>query len=245
MFNLMLFSYINYYLLGIVLVPGILLALYVQIKLTSTYNRCNTIQAQSGKTGKEVARLLLDTAGLQDIDIRTQGGDLSDYYDHRHKVVSLSPNSAENSTVGAIGVATHEIGHALQYKANYFPIKLRTFAIVFSNISSQLLWPLVLLGFIFGFGASSITLGDYFMWAGIIVFGLAVIVNLVTLPVEFDASKRALKILSTSGILTQEETAEARKMLNAAALTYVAALVVSILNLLRFVLATKSDRRRR
>lgn len=241
MLNLMLFSYINYYLLGIILVPGIILSIYAQAKVTSTYNTCNLIPAKSGKTGKEVARLLLDTAGLQNIEIRTQGGDLSDYYDHKNKLVSLSNNSANNSTVGAIGVATHEIGHALQYKANYLPVKLRTLAIHFSNFSSNLLWPLLILGCVFGFGAKS-GIGDYFIWAGIIIFGLAVVVNLVTLPVEFDASKRALKILKTSGILDSEELGAARKMLNAAALTYVAALVVSILNLLRFVLATKGDK---
>lgn len=243
MLNLMLFSYINYYLLGIIVVPGIILSLYAQAKVNSTFNKCKVINTQSGKTGKEVARLLLDTAGLQNIDIRTQGSDLSDYYDHQNKLVSLSPTSANKSSIASIAVATHEIGHAMQYKANYFPVKLRSFAIGFSNITSQLLWPLLILGMVFGFGAST-PMGDYFIWAGVISFGLAVLVNLVTLPVEFDASKRALKILKTSGILTGNETELAREMLNAAALTYVASFVVSILNLLRFLLATKSDRDR-
>lgn len=242
MLNIMLFSYINYYLLGIILLPGIILSVYAQAKVNSTFARCNTINAKSGKTGKDVARLLLDTAGLQDISIQTKGDDLSDYYDHRNKVVSLSHTSSNSPTVASIGVATHEVGHALQYKANYFPVKFRSFAIGFNNITSQLLWPLLILGFVFGFGTQTVV-GDYFIWAGVISFGLAVIVNLVTLPVEFDASKRALKILKTSSILDSEELVEARKMLSAAALTYVAALVVSILNLLRFLLATKSDRR--
>lgn len=237
----MLFSYINYYLLGIVVVPGIILSIYAQIKVNKTFNQCKQLPAQSGKTGKEVARLLLDTAGLQNINIRTQGDDLSDYYDHRNKVVSLSRTSSESSSIASIGVATHEIGHALQYKANYFPVKLRTFAIGFSNLTSQLLWPLLILGLVFGFGSATIY-GDIFIWAGVITFGLAVIVNLVTLPVEFDASKRALKILKTSGILTESETETAREMLKAAALTYVASFVVSILNLLRFLIASKSNR---
>lgn len=242
MTSLMLFSYINYYLLGIIVLPGIILSIYAQIKVNSTFAKCKSIPSQSNKTGKEVARLLLDTAGLQNIEIRTQGDDLSDYYDHRNKVVSLSKTSSNSTSIASIGVATHEIGHALQYKANYLPVKLRSFAIGFSNITSQLLWPLLILGVIFGFGSAT-SLGDIFIWAGVITFGLAVLVNLVTLPVEFDASKRALKILKTSGILTDTETEVAREMLNAAALTYVAAFVVSVLNLLRFLLATKSDRR--
>lgn len=235
MFNLLLAgTYFEYYLMGIILIPGVLLAIYAQSRVSMTFARCNKIKVQSGKTGGEVARMLLDTAGLQDITIQVQGENMSDYYDHKNKVISLSKNSFSNDTVAALGVAIHEVGHALQYKSNYAPIKLRTFAITCSNISSKLLWPLVILGFIFGFGSMNGAIGNYFVWAGLIFFGLSVLVNLVTLPVEYNASRRATKILQSSGILNTEETAECKKMLSAAALTYLASFVVSILELLRF-----------
>lgn len=236
MFNFLAGSYFEYYLMGIILIPGILLAVYAQSRVSITFARCNKIKVKSGKTGGEVARLLLDTAGLNDVTIQVRGDNMSDYYDHKNKIISLSQNSFKNDTVAALGVAMHEVGHALQYKSNYIPIKIRTLAINCSNISSKLLWPLVILGFIFGFGSTSGAVGNYFVWAGLIFFGLSILVNLVTLPVEYNASKRATKILQSSGILTTEETSECKKMLGAAALTYLAAFVVSILEFLRFFL---------
>lgn len=237
MLNLLLAgSYFEYYLMGIIVVPGILFAVYAQTRVTSTFSKCNIIYTQSGKTGAEVARMILDMAGLQDVNIQAKGENMSDYYSHKEKLISLSHNSYNNKTVAAIGVAMHEVGHALQYKSHYFPIKLRSFAIACSNISSKLLWPLVVIGFIFGFGSASGAIGSYFVWAGIIFFGLSVLVNLVTLPVEYNASRRATQILESSGILTTEENEECRKMLNAAALTYLASFVISILEFLRFFL---------
>lgn len=243
MFSFITGPYFEYYLMGIIVLPGILLGLYAQARVKSTFTRCNQIKVLSGKTGGEVARLLLDTAGLNDITIQVQGENMSDYYDHKNKVVSLSQNSFYNSTVASLGVAVHEVGHALQYKSNYLPIKLRTLAIKCSNISSRLLWPLVLIGFIFGFGSTSGAIGDYFVWAGLIFFGLSILVNLITLPVEYNASRRATNILSSSGVLTSEETSECKKMLSAAALTYLSALVVSILEFLRFFLVFANKNR--
>lgn len=233
-------AYWSYYLMGIILLPGIILSIYAQTKVNSTYNRYSDELAQSGKSAADVANLMLSVAGCNDIEVTRISGHLTDNYNPKTKVVSLSNSVYNSSSVAAIGIAAHEIGHVLQHKTHYFPMKLRSLAIGISNISSTLLWPLVIIGFIFSSLLTS-AIGSYIIWAGIAVFTLAVVVNLVTLPVEYNASKRATTILQQSGILTQEETLGAKKVLNAAALTYVAALVVSILNLLRFVLAFRSN----
>ena len=231
--------YWTYYLMGIILVPGIILGIYAQAKVNSTYNKYSKVMAKSGRTASDVAKIMLESAGCNDVSVAKIDGNLTDNYNHKTKVVSLSNSVHNSSSVAAIGIAAHEVGHVLQYKTNYLPIKLRRFAIFASNLSSTLLWPLIFIGIIFNFLIVS-SIGSIMIWAGIIVFGLSVLVNLVTLPVEYNASKRATTILQQSGILSEEETEEAGKVLKAAALTYVAALVVSILNLLRFVLAVKS-----
>ena len=232
--------YWTYYLLGILLIPGIIFSIYAQAKVTSTYNKYSKSLSESGKTAKDIAEIMLESAGCHDIEVARVEGHLTDNFNPKTKTVSLSDSVYDSSSVAAIGVAAHEIGHVLQHKTNYFPIKLRTLAITTSNLSSTLLWPLLIIGLILNSVVVS-TLGNYLIWAGIIMFSLAVVVNLVTLPVEYNASKRATKILQQSGILTREETQEAKAVLNAAALTYVAALVVSILNLLRLVLSIRSS----
>ncbi len=234
-FLLALPLYWQYYLMGFILLPGIILGIYAQSKVNSTFSKFSNVMSESGKTAGEVAKIMLNSAGCDDIKVTNISGHLTDNYNHRTKTVSLS-NSVYNSTsVASIGVAAHEVGHVLQYKTNYFPIKLRTFAITISNISSQLLMPLLITGLIFDFLIYT-AFGYYFMWAGIIIFGLSVLVNLVTLPVEYNASHRATTILKESGLLTERETEQAKSVLNAAALTYVASLVYSILAFLRFVL---------
>ena len=233
-------AYWTYYLMGIILLPGILLAIFAQIKVNSTFNKFSNVMSSSGRTASEVAKIMLNAAGCDDITVQKTSGHLTDNYNHRTKAVSLSNSVYDSTSVASIGIAAHEVGHVLQYKTNYFPIKLRSIAIVSSNISSVLLWPLVIIGLIFSSLLAS-SIGNIMVWAGIIIFGLSVLVNLVTLPVEYNASKRATTILKNSGLLTEEETDNAKKVLNAAALTYVAALVVSILNFLRFIIAIKSD----
>lgn len=234
-FLLSISLYWEYYLMGIILLPGIIFGIYAQAKVNNAFNTYSNISNEGGRTASEVAKIILDSAGCNDVHIKKISGELTDNYNHSTKTVSLS-NSVYNSTsVSAIGVAVHEVGHVLQYKTNYMPIKLRKFAILASNISSTLLWPLVFIGLIFNFALAS-SAGNIILWCGIAVFGLAVLVNLVTLPVEYNASHRATTILKQSGLLTHKETEQASKVLNAAALTYVAALVVSILNLLRFLL---------
>ncbi len=234
---LLLGSYFEYYLMGILLIPGLILAIYAQTKVNHAVHKYSQVPASSGKTGAEVARLLLDSAGLQHIQIKRVSGNLTDYYDPKNKVLALSRTTHDSTSVAALGIATHEVGHALQYKAGYFPIKLRNIAIPLANFASAIMWPLVIIGLILSFAVlSEGALGTIFLWSGIAVFGLAVVVNLVTLPVEFNASKRATQILHDSNLLQGEENRYAKEVLDAAALTYVASLIISVLELLRFLL---------
>lgn len=231
--------YWDYYLLGIILLPGIILAIYADCKVKSTYGKFSTAFAECGKTAKEVARLFLDSAGLKDIQITRVRGELTDYYHHRKKIIALSDSVRDSQSISAIGVACHEVGHALQYQSGYFPIKLRNFFIPICNFANSLLWVFIFLGAIFFYT----NLGMTFLWIGVGIFALSVLLNLITLPIEYDASKRALQLLEKSTVLSPEETKCAKKVLNAAALTYVAGLVVSILNLLRLLLAILSKSR--
>ena len=188
----------------------------------------------------DVARLILDSAGLKQVQIKKINGELTDNYDPKAQTVSLSSSVYDSTSVAAIGIACHEVGHALQYAQNYAPVKIRMFLGRACNMSSTLLWPLVVRGLILNIGLNSVA-GMVCMWCGVIIFGLSVIFNLVTLPVEYNASNRAKSILSNAQILDSEEMEGVHKVLNAAALTYVAALVVSILNLLRFIIVMKHN----
>lgn len=229
--------YWEYYVMGIILLPAILLALYAQIKVSTTYSKYSSELSKKGMKSKDLARLLLDCADLQDVQVIKVDGQLTDYYDHRHRTVALSSSSYDSSSISALGVTAHEVGHALQYKNNYVPIKIRSVIIPVVNIWSKLLWPLVLLGIILNFAVLPTSIaGKVLMWIGIGFFGLIALLDAITLPVEYNASNRALKILEQSEILDKEETEKAKKVLMAAALTYVASLVNSLLNLLRFIL---------
>lgn len=219
--------------LGIILVPGILLAIYAEFKVQSSFNKYATAYAGCGKTAYEIARMFLDTSGLTNIQIVRVRGELTDHYHHRKKLIALSDSVIESSSISAIGVACHEVGHALQFQSGYFPIRLRNLIIPICNFANKLLWLFLILGAIFFYT----NLGTTFLWIGVGIFGLSVLVNLITLPVEYNASKRALRLLEQSTVLTSEETACAKQVLDAAALTYVASLVVSILNLIRLILA--------
>lgn len=223
--------------MGIILLPGIILAAIAQIKVTKTFHKYSKIMSMRGVTGAEFSRQMLQEADLAHIEVVRSNGTLSDNYNHRAKKVALSDDVYSSSSVASLGVAAHEIGHALQYKQGYVPVKLRSVLVPITNIASTLLWPLVFLGIFLGFGSTTGgNLGAIFVYAGVIFFGLAVLFNLVTLPVELDASRRAKKLLLDSGLVDEMEVEGASKVLNAAALTYVAALIVSILNLVRFLL---------
>ncbi len=229
--------YWDYYIMGIILLPAIILAAYAQTKVNTTYTRYSKMIAKSGMTGAEVARLLLDCADLKHIQVVRVQGELTDYYDPKKQVVALSNSVYDNQSVSALGVASHEVGHAIQDKNGYIPFKIRKAIIPVTNFLSSMLWPLVIFGLIFNFAAiPGSIIGDVFLWSGVIMFGFAALVDVVTLPVEFNASKRAINTLYKTEILDPTETAAAKKVLGAAALTYVASLLTSLLNLLRFVL---------
>lgn len=229
--------YWEYYVMGIILLPAIILAIYAQCKVTSTYKKYSNELSQKDMKSQDLARLLLDCADLQEIQVIRVNGELTDYYDHKHKTVALSSSTYNSSSISALGVTAHEVGHALQYKNNYLPIKLRSIIIPIVNIWSNLLWPLVILGIILNFAVlPTSAAGKVLMWIGIGFYGLIALLDVITLPVEYNASHRAIKILEQSEILDKEETNKARKVLSAAALTYVASLLNSLLNLLRFIL---------
>ena len=228
--------YFNYYLLGIVVLPGILLAIYAQSLVNSTFNKYSVIASNNGRSAHEIARHFLDVAGLHGIQITRVGGSLTDYYNHRKKILALSETVYDSTSISAIGVACHEVGHALQFKSNYLPIKIRNFIIPICNFVNKFVWIFVIFGAIFYY--------TNLIWIGAISFALSVLVNLVTLPVEFNASKRAIQLLRDSETFTEEEIDATKKVLNAAALTYLAGFIVSLLNLLRFVLAILMSRRR-
>lgn len=221
------FYYYDYYYL-ILVVPAILISLWAQFKVSSTFNRYNNVFSRRGYTAAQIARTILDANGLQNVRIERVTGKLTDHYDPRANVIRLSDSVYDSTSVAAIGVAAHESGHAVQYAVGYSPIKLRNAVIPLTNIGSTLSMPLLLLGLIFSFRPLVI--------GGILLFSLVALFQLITLPVEFNASNRALQILQTGNYLSDEELVGARKTLSAAAMTYVAALLVSLMQLLRLIL---------
>ncbi|MBA7604604.1 hypothetical protein ES703_11730 [subsurface metagenome] len=212
----------------IILVPAIILTLYAQYKIKITYSKYSKILAKNGLSGKETAEELLLRNNLSNIKIEPIEGRLSDHYDPRQKKLGLSKEIYYGKSLAAQGIVAHEIGHALQDAKNYFPLSLRSNLVPVTNIGSSMAVPLFLIGFIFSFPA--------LMDIGIIAFSLAVLFQLVTLPVEFDASKRAANLLVGANIVSDtEEINSVKKVLNAAALTYVAATSVAVFQLLRLI----------
>jgi Zn-dependent membrane protease YugP len=223
----------DYYIYGIILLPGLLLSIYASIKVENTFRRYNEIKSENGLPTSEVIKNLLIQSGLTNILVTSVRGHLTDHYNHRKKTIALNSSVYNSSSVSALGVACHELGHALQYKDGYLPIKIRNLIIPICNFANSLLWVFIILGAILYYT----NLGQTFILIGIIIFSISILLNLVTLPVEYNASKRALKLLKENSILNSNEIIGAKKVLDSAALTYVAGLVISILNLLRFILA--------
>jgi hypothetical protein len=220
----------------LMVIPGLLLALYAQYKVHSTYNKYSRVRSASGMTAAEAARRLLDRAGLPHVRIEAARGHLGDHYDPRAKVLRLS--APDSPSVAAIGVAAHEAGHALQDAQRYPMLVLRSAAVPVAQFAPPLGIILFLVGLFFG---TQIAALQPLVWIGIVLFAAALAFALITLPVEFDASSRAIRILRDNGILTaQQEIGAVRKVLSAAALTYVAAAVVSALHLLRLILIARS-----
>jgi Zn-dependent membrane protease YugP len=221
----------------ILLIIGMLLSLAASARLKSTFSYYRRIRSASGLTGAETAKRILQAAGITDVHVRAISGSLTDHYDPRTKTVSLSEDIYGQTSLAAVGVAAHECGHAIQHAKEYAPLNLRSAMVPVVNICSTLTWPAIFLGIILSWNQALITLG-------ILFFSAAVLFSLVTLPVEFDASHRALKILGGTGMLTQNEVGKARKVLTAAALTYVASAAAMILQLLRLILLFGGDRDR-
>ena len=212
----------------ILLIIGMLLSLAASAKLKSTFAKYRRIRSASGLTGAEAAARILRAAGITDVQIRAIPGSLTDHYDPRTKTVSLSQDIYGQTSLAAVGVAAHECGHAIQHAVHYAPLEMRSAIVPVANLESSLSWPLFLIGLLAGIRPLTT--------AGIVLFSLAVLFQLVTLPVELNASSRALRMLEGTGILGVSETKGARKVLTAAALTYVAALAASILQLLRLLI---------
>lgn len=212
----------------ILLVIGMLLSVAASAKLKSTFAKYRSVRNASGLTGEQAARRILQAAGITDVQVRAVSGSLTDHYDPRTKTVNLSQDIFGQSSLAAVGVAAHECGHAIQHAIHYVPLEIRSAIVPLANFGSTLSWPLFFLGLIMSFRP--------LITAGIVMFSLAVLFQLVTLPVEINASSRALRMLETTGILGREENAGARKVLTAAALTYVAALASSILQLFRLII---------
>lgn len=212
----------------ILLIIGMLLSLAASAKLKSTFAKYRRIRSASGLTGAEAAARILRAAGITDVQIQAIPGSLTDHYDPRTKTVSLSQDIYGQTSLAAVGVAAHECGHAIQHAVHYAPLEMRSAIVPVANLGSSLSWPLFLIGLLAGIRPLTT--------AGIVLFSLAVLFQLVTLPVELNASSRALRMLEGTGILGVSETKGARKVLTAAALTYVAALAASILQLLRLLI---------
>lgn len=216
----------SYYLL--LIVPALIICTIAQIRVSTTFSRYSSLPSRRGLTGAEVARQMLDRNGLRDVAVEAIRGNLTDHYDPAKRVVRLSDTVYGSASVAAIGVAAHETGHAIQHAQAYLPLKFRTAIFPVVRFSSAIALPLAILGLIVGWAP----LTDF----GILLFSLIVLFQLVTLPVEFNASTRAITALDDMGILSAEELSPAKKVLHAAALTYVASALMAIANLLRLLL---------
>ena len=222
----------------ILVLIGAAIVMIASSNVKSTYNKYSKYRSMTGMTGAQVAERLLRGAGLHDVQVGHVPGNLSDHYDPTRKVVNLSDAVYNSNSVAAIGVAAHECGHAIQHAKGYFPLNLRTWFVPVANFGSKLAWPVILLGLFINAESSQILID-----IGIFLFSFAVIFQLITLPVEFNASSRALVLLENQGILNSQELPYTKKVLGAAALTYVAGAASSILQLLRIIMLFGGRRR--
>ncbi len=221
-------AYMLYYATGVIMIPVLLFSFYCQIKVKRAFRRYSSVHAMCGMTGAQAAARLLQLNGITDVQIRQISGTLTDYYDPKNKEICLSGDVYNATSVAAIGVACHEAGHACQHAQGYAPLKIRNAAIPATRIGSSLGIPLVLLGMVFTWRP--------LIMVGIVLYALVALFQLLTLPVEFNASRRALQTIESNQFLTEQEYRGAKKVLTAAALTYVAALASALATLLRLLL---------
>ncbi len=212
----------------VIVLPVMVLALVAQVKVKSTFKKYSQIASDGGMTGADAARMVLDSYGVTGVQIVPVAGELTDHFDPKDNVIRLSEPVYNARTAAAVGVAAHEAGHAAQYAENYVPMQIRSAVIPATKVGSTLSLPLIILGMIFSISALS--------FIGVILFGFTVLFQLVTLPVEFNASRRAVAALGSSGRVSQEGVKSAKKVLTAAALTYVAALATALANMVRLMI---------
>jgi hypothetical protein len=217
----------------ILLIPAMILAIWAQAKLKRTFSNYSKVRSGRGMTASRVARGLLDSAGLSSVNVERVAGNLSDHYDPRAKILRLSDSVYASDSVAAIGVAAHEAGHAMQHAEGYSPLAIRNAIVPVVNIGSFAAWPIFILGFFLH--------TPFLIQLGIILFSGAVLFQVITLPVEFNASKRALVHLREKGFLMDEEISGAKRVLDAAAMTYVAATAAAVIQLLRMILLSRRD----
>ena len=201
----------------ILVMIGVVICLLASAKMNSTFSKYSRVRSHSGMTGKEAAEALLHREGIYDVRVEYVAGNLTDHYDPRSKVLRLSDATYQQTSVAAIGVAAHECGHAIQHARGYAPLSIRSALVPVANFGSSIAWPLIIIGLIMNSQTSQL-----FLNLGVIAFSMAVLFQIVTLPVELNASRRALKILGNTGMLYPDEVRETRKVLTAAALTYIA-----------------------
>ena len=224
----------------ILLIPACILSMWAQFKVSLTFNKYSKVSNRRGMTGADAARYILDINGLRHVRIERINGNLTDHFDPRSNVVRLSDSTYASTSVGAIGVAAHECGHAVQYATDYAPIRIRNAIVPVVNICSKLSIPIIIIGFIFAYAGS---FSNTLLNIGIILFSATVFFQLITLPVEFNASNRAIATLEQRALLQDDELKGAKKVLSAAAMTYVAAAFSAIMSLLRLIIiARNSDR---
>lgn len=222
----------------ILVLIGVVICLIASAVMKSTFNKYSRVGNHSGMTGREAAEIILQNAGIYDVSVEHISGNLTDHYDPKNKVVRLSDATYNFRSVAALGVAAHECGHAIQHATAYAPLTIRGALVPVANFGSQIAWPLIIVGLLLN-GNSSVLLLNL----GILAFSLAVLFQIITLPVEFNASRRAVKILDTTKMLDPREVSATRKVLTAAALTYVAGAASAILQLLRILILTQNRRR--
>lgn len=222
----------------ILVLIGAVICMMASANVKSTYSKYSTYRSMTGMTGAEAAQRLLRSAGIHDVSVGHVAGELSDHYNPATKVVNLSDSVYGSTSVAAIGVAAHECGHAIQHAKGYFPLNLRTWFVPVANFGSKLAWPLILIGLFINMESSQLIIN-----IGIFLFSFAVIFQIITLPVEFNASRRALVLLEEQGILSSQELPYTKKVLGAAALTYVASAASAILQLLRVIMLFGGRRR--
>lgn len=222
----------------ILVVIGAVICMIASARVKGTFNKYSQLRSMSGMNGAQVAQRVLQAAGIYDVQVRHVSGSLTDHYDPRTKTVNLSDPVYNVTSVAALGVAAHECGHAIQHAKSYAPLSIRSALVPIANFGSMLAWPVILIGLFFNTRSSGLIID-----IGILLFSAAVLFQLVTLPVEFDASRRALVMLRTQGILADDELKYTRRVLKSAALTYVASAAAAILQLLRIILITNGRRR--